>query len=280
MTLTLDIAVTSAILVLVVAGLLLIFGLLHVINLAHTGLMAIGAFMQVEFVDRGVGFWLGLLLSALVTGAVGAVIEIAVVRRLYERPLDTILATWGVSLVITQVLILVYGSGTRSVDFPAKGATSIFGTVYPTYRLLLIVIAAVLLAGLGLLVWLTPAGLIIRAVMVNEPLARAHGINTVRVRQITFIVGSALAGAAGAVIAPTTGVDTSFGTALVATGLLAALLAGRTLPGLALAAVLLGGAQILFARYANPIWGQAFVIGLAVVVLRFVPNGFTFRRTT
>jgi urea transport system permease protein len=277
-TLTLDIAVATATLVLVVSGLLLIFGMLHVINLAQTGLMAIGVFAEVTFTRHGINFWLAIPLSALTAAAVGAVIEVVVVRRLYARPLDTILATWGISLVITQVLILIYGPSTQPLNIPTPGATGLFGTVYPTYRLLLIVCAAALVMLLGAIVRFTPLGLTIRAVMSNEPLARAHGVNTNRARQLTFIAGCALAGAAGAILGPLAGVDTSFGIGYFAPAFLATLLAGRSLRGMVIACAVIGGSQVLFTRYANPIWSQAFVIGVAVVLLRFLPNGFTWRR--
>jgi urea transport system permease protein len=278
MTLALDICVAAATLVLVVAGLLLIFGMLRVINLAQTGLMAIGVFAEVTYTRHGVDFWMAIPLAALTAAAVGAVIEVVVVRRLYARPLDTILATWGISLATTQILILIYGPGTQPLNIPTPGATSLFGTVYPTYRLLLIVFALGLLAVLGAIVRFTPMGLTIRAVMSNEPLARAHGVNTTRARQLTFIVGCGLAGAAGAILGPLAGVDTSFGIGYFAPAFLAALLAGRNLRGLVAACSIIAASQVLFTRYANPIWSQAFVIGVAVFLLRFLPDGFTWRR--
>jgi urea transport system permease protein len=278
MTLALDIAVAAATLVLVVSGLLLIFGMLRVINLAQTGLMAIGVFAQVTYTRHGINFWLAIPLAALTAAAAGAVIEIVVVRRLYARPLDTILATWGLSLVITQALILIYGPGTEPLNLPTPGASTILGTVYPTYRLLLIVFAVALVAGLAVIVRFTPMGLTIRAVMSNEILARAHGINTNRARQLTFIAGCALAGGAGAILGPLAGVDTSFGIGYFAPAFLATLLAGRNLRGLVVACTIIAGSQVLFTRYANPIWSQAFVIGVAVVLLRFFPDGFTWRR--
>ena len=109
--------------------------------------------------------------------------------------------------------------------------------------------------------------------MTNEPLARSHGINTVRARQLTFIVGAALAGFAGALLGPIQGIDPNFGATAVATAFLAVLLSGRTLPGLVLSCVLLGATQTLFARYENAVWANAVVIGLAVVILRFRPRG-------
>jgi branched-chain amino acid transport system permease protein len=277
--LTLDTLVAIATLVLVVMGLFLIFGLLHVINLANAGLMAVGVYAEVSFRHHGVSFWPSLVLSAIVAGAVGAVIELVVIRRLYARPLDTILATWGVSLVLIYGITWIYGSGQRFLELPTVGATDVLGTPYSNYRLILIVLAAGLIAAIALVVRFSTVGLTIRAVMTNEPLARSHGINTVRVRQLTFITGAALAGFAGAVLGPIQGVDPNFGQTLVATGFLAVLLSGRTLVGLVLSCVLLATVQTLFSRYENAIWANAVVIGLAVVILRFRPQGLSLKRT-
>ncbi len=279
MSLTLDTLVAISTLALVVTGLFLIFGLLHVINLANAGLMAVGVYAEVSFRGHGVSFWPSLVLAALVTGAVGAVIELVVIRRLYARPLDTILATWGLSLVLIQSIVEIYGSGQRFLELPTIGATSVLGTPYSNYRLILILLAAALLAALALVVRFTAIGLTIRAVMTNEPLARSHGINTVRVRQLTFIAGAGLAGFAGAVLGPIQGVDPNFGQTLVATGFLAVLLSGRTLPGLVLSCVLLATVTTLFSRYENAVWANSVVIGVAVVILRFRPQGLAFRRS-
>lgn len=278
MSLTLDVLFGVGSLMLIVAGLFLIFGMLHVINLAHAGLMAVGVYAQVSFRGHGIPFWPAVLLSALVAGAAGAVIEFVVIRRLYARPLDTILATWGISLVLIQLITLIYGPGNKFLDLPTVSAIEVLGTPYGTYRLLIMLAGATIVAALGLTVRFTSIGLTVRAVMTNEALARSHGINTIRARQVTFIVGAALAGVAGALLGPIQGINPNFGATAVATAFLAVLLAGRTLPGLVLSCVLFGVTQTLFARYVNPVWAGAVVIGLAVVILRFRPEGLAFRR--
>jgi branched-chain amino acid transport system permease protein len=241
--------------------------------------MAVGVYAEVSFRGHGIPFWPSIVLAALITGSVGAVIELVVIRRLYARPLDTILATWGLSLVLVQVIVEIYGSTQRFLNLPTISATDVVGTPYPTYRLIIVLLACALIAALGLIVRFTTVGLTIRAVMTNEPLARSHGINTVRVRQLTFITGAALAGFAGAVLAPIQGVDPNFGISLVATGFLAVILSGRTLLGLVLSCILLGTVGTLFARYENAVWANAVVIGLAVVILRFRPQGLALKRT-
>lgn len=278
MSLTLDVLFGVGSLMLIVAGLFLIFGMLHVINLAHAGLMAVGVYAQVSFRGHSIPFWPAVLLSALVAGAAGAVIEFVVIRRLYARPLDTILATWGISLVLIQLITLIYGPGNKFLDLPTVSAIEVLGTPYGTYRLLIMLAGATIVAALGLTVRFTSIGLTVRAVMTNEALARSHGINTIRARQVTFIVGAALAGVAGALLGPIQGINPNFGATAVATAFLAVLLAGRTLPGLVLSCVLFGVTQTLFARYVNPVWAGAVVIGLAVVILRVRPEGLAFRR--
>jgi branched-chain amino acid transport system permease protein len=250
-----------------------------VINLAHTGLMAVGVYAEWSFRHHGMPFWPSVFLAALVTGAAGAVIEVVVIRRLYARPLDTILATWGLSLVLVQGITEIYGATQRFLDLPTVGATDVLGTPYSNYRLIIVLLACGLLASLALIVRFTTIGLTIRAVMTNEPLARSHGINTVRVRQLTFITGAALAGFAGAVLGPIQGVDPNFGATLVGTGFLAVLLSGRTLLGLVLSCVLLGTIGTLYARYENAVWANAVVIGVAVIILRFRPQGLALRRS-
>lgn len=278
MSLTLDVLFGVGSLMLIVAGLFLIFGMLHVINLAHAGLMAVGVYAMVSLRGHDISFWPAVLLSALVAGVAGAVIEIVVIRRLYARPLDTILATWGISLVLIQLITLVYGPGNKFLDLPTVSATDVFGTPYGTYRLVIMLSGAAIVAALGLIVRFTALGLTVRAVMTNEPLARSHGINTIRTRQVTFVVGAALAGAAGALLGPIQGINPNFGATAVATAFLAVLLAGRTLPGLVLSCVMLGATQTLFARYVNPVWAGAVVIAFAVVILRIRPEGLAFRR--
>src|ERR1700704_4221401 len=141
----LDLLTASGILVLVVLGLALILGLLDVINLAHTGLMAVGVYAAVTASNQGYSFWIAALAGALAAGLLGAIIERLVVRRLYGRPLDTILATWGISLVIVQGIAWIYGRGPQTLG-NALLSEVWFG--YSAYRLLIVALAAALVSGL------------------------------------------------------------------------------------------------------------------------------------
>ena len=280
MNLILDLAVTISALLLVLIGLGIILGLMDVINLAHAGLMAVGVYAALVFAGMGSGFLLAVIAATIVTALIGAVIEFVVIRRLYGRMLDdTILATWGVSLILIQSISWLFGSEPVGLAMPIRAGVTIFGAPYPAYRLFLVLIAATMMLVLAAIMRFTRLGLTVRMVMTNELLARGVGIDTVRVRQLTLITGAAFAGAAGALLGPTQGLSPQYGVAFLAPAFLAVLMSGRTLRGLLAAAILLGATQTLVTLYANPVYAGVIVIVVAVVVLRIWPQGFTWRRT-
>ena len=271
----LDLIAASAILLLIVLGLALILGLMDVINLAHTGLMAVGVYTAVAVARAGWPFAVAALAGAGVSGLVGVAIERVVVRRLYGRPLDTILATWGLSLIISQAIAWLFGRGPQTLG-NALLSEVWFG--YSAYRVLLIALAALLIVILALVVRFTEWGLIVRVVMANELLARGLGINTVRVRQVTFVVGAALAGLGGALIGPMQGISPTFAIGIMVPGFLAVLLAGQSLSGLVLACAALATTQTLFAYFFNPVYATVAIITAAVILLRIFPRGLVWRR--
>lgn len=278
MTLLLDVLTSIGIMTIVVLGLAIVLGVLDVINLAHTGFMAVGVYAAVVTHQQGWPFWAGLLAGAVAAALAGLIVEALVIRRLYRRPLETILATWGISLIIIQALTLGFGHNNQAVGQPLATATSVAGTPYPTYRLVIIGVSAALVLGLALLLRGTRAGLIVRMVQANQDLARGLGIRVGAIRATTFVVGCALAGFAGALLGPTQAVNPNYAVSLVATAFLAALLAGRRISGLIAGCVILGTVQILFGHWANPVYSSTVVIGVAVVLLRIRPEGLTWRR--
>jgi branched-chain amino acid transport system permease protein len=268
-----DLVVESSVLLLVVLGLGIILGLMDVINLAQSGFMAVGVYAALVAAHHRVGFWAAVAAGALSAGVLGLISERLVIRRLYARPLDTLLATWGISLVLVQLITLAFGHGPQSFDEPFVAAVPLLGVQYPAYRLVIVAAAVLTLLALIAIVRFTRWGLVARMVMANEPLARGLGIDTVRVRQVTFLVGSLLAGFAGALLGPIQGVSPYYATALVAPAFLAVLLAGRTLRGLVLAAVALAVTATVFSRFANPVYATAVTVAAAVVLLRLFPEG-------
>ncbi len=208
-------------------------------------------------------------------------IEFVVIRRLYARPLDTILATWGVSLVLVQLIIEIYGAGQHFLDLPTVSATTVLGTPYSTYRLILIVLAAGMIAALALIVRFTTVGLTIRAVM-SERAARAqprdqHGARAAadvhhrrRARRASRAPFSARSRASTRTSARRSSPPASSPSCSRA---------GRS-SGSCSRASLLATVQTIFSRYENAVWANAVVIGTAVVILRFRPQGLALKRTT
>jgi branched-subunit amino acid ABC-type transport system permease component len=265
----------SAIALLLIAssGLDLILGFMGVINLAHPGLMALGGYGALV-ASQYLPVWPSMLLGAGLATVVGMLIEWLIVKRLYRRPLDTILATWGIALVIWQGLILIFGRVAYPFDGPVSGFISMGGFSYSAYRLLLIGIAFLLVVALGVISRYTRVGLIARAVMANGDLAAGLGLNTRAVQRCTFAIGVFMAGAAGALIAPLAPVQPFMGLSYLIPAFLVVLLAGKTVSGLVLGAVLIAGGQTAVSLFVNPIVASVFVVLIAVLLLRFFPGGF------
>ena len=200
--------------------------------------------------------------------------ELVLVRRLYGRPLDTILATWGLAIVITQVISDRFGRSAHFVEEAISGdPLQLFGAYYSPYRLFTVAIAVALGVALALVTRFTQLGTIARAVILNPELARALGIDTGRVNALTFAVGSALAAFAGAVIVPMSSVDPTMGTPWVITAFMVVLFAGLSLPALGLSALALAAGQVLATYYIAPVVGNLVVIALPILLMRFVPDG-------
>lgn len=272
MSLLFDLLSTSAIFVLVALGLWFVFGLLDIINLALAGFMAVGAYSEVA--SRSL--WIGLIIAVVASAAVGYLLERVVVRRLYRRPLDAIVATWGASLVLVQALSLIFTPSIQKLTGPLS---TTYWLQYPAYRFVLVFVAAGLLAAVGATLYFTRAGLTIRAVMENESLAASMGINTTQVRTSTFVVGAALSGAVGALIAPTQTVSPDFGSPFLIVAILVVLLSGRSVWGLIISCILVGAVTSLFSRFSPvPSYSTVAVVVVGVIALRLFQGGFAWKR--
>lgn len=269
----LDIVTSAAILYAVATGLLLVFGVMKIINFAHGALLTVGSYAAVVASDFGINPWLAVPAAAVVGALMGGIIEQLVVRPLYARPLDAILATWGLGIVIGQVLTLAFGRGVHFAEAPLTGTLSVLGVDYSLYRLVLVGVAIALGLCISGLLAGTRLGLETRAVIMNEDLARGVGINSGLVRFITFAVGSALAAAAGVLITPLSSVDPNMGVPWLVNAFMLVLVSGTSLLTLALSCLVLGGAQVLVSSYVNPVLGGLTIAVLAAVILRIRPGG-------
>jgi len=255
-------------------GLLVVLSVMRVVNLAHGAFLTIGGYAAVVVSDHGWNPWLSLLLAPAAGFVLGLITELVLVRRLYGRPLDTILATWGLAIVITQVISDRFGRSAHFVDEAISGdPLQLFGAYYSPYRLFTVAVAVALGVALVLVTRFTQLGTIARAVILNPELARALGIDTGKVNALTFAVGSALAAFAGAVIVPMSSVDPTMGTPWVITAFMVVLFAGLSLPALGLSALALAAGQVLATYYIAPVVGNLVVIALPILLMRFVPDG-------
>ncbi|MBN9530915.1 MAG: branched-chain amino acid ABC transporter permease [Alphaproteobacteria bacterium] len=274
LTLALDIATTAAILFIVSAGLLIVFGVMKIINFAHGALITAGAYAALVGMRLGLPAWMAPFLAFMVGGLLGMAIESVVVRRLYRRPLDAILATWGLGIVLGQAVIVGFGREVQFVAAPVAGTIGLGGTDYSLYRLLLV--AAALAIGIGFTFVLngTRLGLSTRAVILNETLAEGLGINAVFVRFLTFGIGSGLGAAAGALITPLASVDPNMGIPWLINAFMLVMVSGSALSTLAVACLVLGGMQVVISTFVSPILGGLAIAVLAAIALRLRPEGF------
>jgi branched-chain amino acid transport system permease protein len=270
----LDIVTTAAILYAVAAGLLIVFGVMKIINFAHGGFLTIGGYSALLVTRLGWNPWWSLAFAVVIGVVCGAIVERLVMRPLYARPLDAILATWGLGIVVGQVITLEFGREVQFVQSPVTGAMNILGESYSQYRLILVILAVVLAVAMGLVLNGTKLGLQTRAVIMNENLARGLGINSGLVRFATFSIGSGLAALAGALITPLSSVDPNMGVPWLVNAFMLVLVSGMSLIALAVSCLVLGGAQVLVSTYSDPVAGGLTIVVLAALILRFRPQGF------
>jgi len=275
----LDAANFTLALLLVTLGLLIIFGLMNVINMAHGELFLLGAYSVVVVEQRGGSFWLALVLAPLALALIGVLIEEVVIRHVYRRFIDTILATWGLSIGLKQAVIVGFGATAQQVPNPLPQAVRVVGTLYPLYRLFVMAVAVLAAAATFLLFYRTSLGLAARAVIANRSMASSLGLNTRRMDRMTFAFGAGLAGLAGAVMAPLMSVDPQMGVGFLIPAFLSILVGGAgSLLGALLGTTLIGAASTLVSSVWTQIVAEITVFGLAIVVIRLFPRGLTGAR--
>src|SRR5258705_5930668 len=178
--LVLDIATTASILFSVAAGLLVVLGVLKIVNFAHGAFLVIGAYSALVVTWLGLNPWFAYPVAFFFGAIIGAVIERLVVRPIYNRPLDAILATWGLSIVIGQLITIGFGREIQFVQTPIAGAITMFGETYSQYRLFLVLAAVVVAGGIGALLNATRVGRAGRGGVIKHPPAAARGWNNER----------------------------------------------------------------------------------------------------
>jgi len=266
-----------AILLLISLGLAVIFGMMRVINLAHGELIMTGGYTCVLAVNAGAPLWLAVLAAGLFTGALGIVMERLVIRFLYGRILDTLLATWGLSLLFTGLATTLFGTSSMGISTDYTNVT-IGGMNFSSYNLVICTVALLLLALTWGLASGTRAGLIVRGTMQMPDMASCLGVDRAKVYMATFGFGALLAGLAGAVLVPMTGVSPAMGTFFVAKAFITVIIGGHLpLIGASAASSLFGVIDGMVSWLVSSVAGEVAMLIAAVVLLRLLPMGMTSR---
>ena len=262
-----------AFLVLSACGLAVIFGMMGIINLAHGEFIMCGAYVTVSVARLGVPLPLAILCGTIVAGAIGMVLEQLVIRHLYGRPLDSIVATWGVSLIATQGTLILLGSSLPGIGTPF-GSVALGGGDYPIYRLVLIAAALLLLLGLYLAFNVTRFGTLARATIQVPHMAAALGVDTRLVYRLTFGLGTALAGLTGGLYAPTMTIVPTMGSTFLMEAFATVVIGGADVfVGTAPAGAVLGVVKALATSWQGQLIGQVALLIAVIVVIRVLPRG-------
>ncbi len=269
---------TIASLALISVGLAVIFGMMRVINLAHGEFLMLGGYATIIATRNGVSIWLAMLVVApVVVGVVGIVVERFVIRFLYGRMIDTMLATWGLSLFLIGLVTTIFGNTIEGVTAPLPGAS--IGTYkISLYSLFVIGFTLVLFVGLYIGFRFTRLGLIARGTMQNPAMASALGVRPSRVYASTFAVGAALSGLAGGILAPVSGVVPTIGIAYIAKAFITVITGGAAvLTGTSLASTFFGTVNQVVTMLWTPVYGEVALLLAAIILLRLMPQGITGR---
>jgi urea transport system permease protein len=279
----------GSILLLVALGLAITYGAMGVINMAHGEMVMVGAYVTVlSGIYLGANIFVAIPLAFVVTALLGLLIERVVVRRLYGRLLDTLLATWGIAILIQQAVRLEFGlsffgihiaglgPGLQNVAVPdiLQGVMSLGGAEINRYRAFIIIVTAILAVLSWFIVYRTSIGTQVRAIIRNPKMAAACGIDVTRVNAMTFAFGSGLAGVAGVMMSGFKTVFPDMGTSMVVDGFLVVVMGGvGSLLGSVLSAGILGEINGLVAAATNDILARAVVFAVVIAIIVLKPKG-------
>ena len=275
----------GSVLLLAAIGLAITFGTMGVINMAHGEMVMLGAYTTfvVQEVIRSsaphlfdASLLIALPLAFVVAGGIGILIERGIIRFLYGRPLDTLLATWGLSLVLQQAVRSIFGSSNREVGAPSwmSGAFQV-GQINVTYgRLWIVIFSLLVFVALIALLRKTPLGLYMRAVTQNRPMASAMGIRTPRVDALTFGLGSGIAGLAGVALSQIDNVSPNLGQGYIIDSFMVVVFGGvGNLFGTLIGALTLGVVNKFLEPYAGAVLGKILVLVFIILFIQRRPRG-------
>jgi urea transport system permease protein len=276
---------TGAILFLAALGLTLTFGQMGVINMAHGEFLMAGAYAtyvtQQVVTSSGLSVVVAVAVAFVVGGLLGLLLEVSIIQWMYRRPLDTLLVTVGVSMVLQQLAKDIYGAQGDPVRPPTwmRGSIDVFGYAWPHRQLFTIVLALAALGALGALLKYSSFGRRIRATVQNRELAETMGVDTRNVDRLTFFLGSGLAGVGGVAIALISGTNPTLGTTYIIPAFLVVVAGGvGQLKGTVIAAWAVGVVTAFVTDWSSGSMAQVITFAAVVVFLQVRPQGlFTVR---
>jgi branched-chain amino acid transport system permease protein len=257
-------------------GLAVIFGMMKIINLAHGEFITVGAYATV-ISGKVLHLPLPVAMAAgvLVTILFGLILEKLVIRHLYGRPLDSVVATWGISLIISQSFLVIFGPSYEGLQTP-MGNFKLGDYSYSEYRIFLIFFSISLLALLYILFMKTSFGALARATIEKPEIASSMGVNVKNVYSVTFAIGAGLAGVTGALYAPTMTIVPSIGQAFIVSAFITVVTAGASpFIGLVPAAAFLSTVQTSVTFFYKATIGIIALLFSVIIIIRFLPKGFS-----
>jgi branched-chain amino acid transport system permease protein len=266
----------AAFLLLCALGLIVILGMMNIINLAHGELMMMGAYVASFVYQYGVPFWLAPVFSFIAVGIFGAILEILIVRRLYGRELAALVVTWGISLILSQGFLLLFGPFMPPIQIP-EGNFAIGAYSFSLYWIAMLATAIGLIVALWWLYNHTAIGLQARATMQNAAMARALGVDTSRIYLLTFSLGAALAGLSGALLAPTTSIMPFMGQQFVAPAFITVVVGGATnvIAGALGSSLILSIVKTPVGFFLGAFLGTVALLLAALIIIRLLPDGIS-----
>ena len=267
----------AAILAIGAIGLAVIFGVAGVINMAHGQFIMVGAYTAAVVGQLGGNTFIAIPVAFVVVALLGLIVERGIIQWIYDRPLETLLASWGVGIILEVLMKAIFGPELYYVGAPRilDGGLRIIGRLpYPYYRLFLIAMATIMVLATFYLIYRTNFGLKVRAVRRNRAMSGCLGIDTARIDMLIFMYGSGLAGIAGAVLAPIKSVSTTMGFSYAVGSYMVLVLGGvGNLLGVPTGAFLIGDGETLLAYKFNSVIGQLLVFVAIVLAIRVFPRG-------
>jgi len=262
------------IMALIALGLNMIFGLLHIINMAHGALYMLGAVVAWYLIELTGNFWIALVVAPLCVGIVGIAMERGLLRKIEDKPITTIICTFGIMLALQQLVLMIFGGSPRRISAPISYRFPLFQLQYPLMRVVIAFISVLVMVGLWFFLRRTKYGLWMRAVVQDREMAVALGIPVDKVYMWTFVLGSVLAAFSGVLAAPIVSVEFMMGREVLIMAFIIVIVGGMgNLEGSVIAAIMISLIQGIGSLFVAPSIATVFALAFMIIVLLIRPQG-------